>query len=386
MSRFTAFDQLEEDTEFPTTNETHTRRGQKINQIGKQHAQFQVLNQHHDNEMVNPNFQISSSTKRRKLKSKVWNDFALDEKDGKEWAICNHCRKKFVGSGKSGTTHLKNHLETCRGKNKLVEGAGTSTKTSDSTTSVVVKEKSVIDKELNPLDVARVIIKYGFSSLNAIKIDILHVYKEEKEKLIRYIDKLPCRFNLKIEWFHKGYFFIVLQFIDDSWELKKKIIDFQRAKGFVEILKCSLLEWNIDKKICSTVADVGGESDAVISEIDNWLSKRGSLPFIGQFFPIDCLVYSLQHYIRNGGKWICDVLKKMKHCFDFARKTSSNERMFQTPTEEFKLLECALELKNTFCELERKDPDFKLINLSTEEWDKASVVCEYWKLLKDATG
>ena len=59
------------------------------------------------------NSALPTSSKQRRLKSEVWNDFKRVEVDGKHQAICNHCGKFFTGSSKSGTTHLKNHLSRC---------------------------------------------------------------------------------------------------------------------------------------------------------------------------------------------------------------------------------------------------------------------------------
>ena len=59
------------------------------------------------------NSALPTSSKQRRLKSEVWNDFKRVEVNGKHQAICNHCRKFFSGSSKSGTTHLKNHLSRC---------------------------------------------------------------------------------------------------------------------------------------------------------------------------------------------------------------------------------------------------------------------------------
>ena len=86
--------------------------------------------------------------KRRKLKSKVWDEFTKSKPgvDGKQWAICNHCGEKFDGCSKKGTTHLKNHLasKTCRDK-RNGGNEDKSTKTRDkSATPVVMEEKSYV--------------------------------------------------------------------------------------------------------------------------------------------------------------------------------------------------------------------------------------------------
>ena len=61
------------------------------------------------------NPQTSNATPRqRKLRSIVWNDFTKElREDGGDIATCNHCKRKFTGASRSGTTHLRNHLRFC---------------------------------------------------------------------------------------------------------------------------------------------------------------------------------------------------------------------------------------------------------------------------------
>jgi hypothetical protein len=56
--------------------------------------------------------------KRRKLYSKVWNDFVQMCVDGKWKAKCNYCGKKLSAVSRNGTTHLKTHLKSCPLNNK----------------------------------------------------------------------------------------------------------------------------------------------------------------------------------------------------------------------------------------------------------------------------
>ncbi|KAJ0035779.1 hypothetical protein Pint_25924 [Pistacia integerrima] len=191
---------------------------------------------------MNADLENLSRTKRRKLNSKVWKEFTKHKEDGKEWAICKHCERKFHGSSKKGTTHLKNHLERCHRGNRN-PGEAAVVETNHLIAPIVVKEKSVTDEELNHLDAARMIIKYGFSSLRSIKADIFHVYKEEKEKLRGYFNKLFRNFRLKFEW------------------------------GFSDV-KGLLLDLNVDKNICSTVEGLLSEIRKSFNYVCEMLSNE----------------------------------------------------------------------------------------------------------------
>ncbi|KAL9436821.1 hypothetical protein AB3S75_022797 [Citrus x aurantiifolia] len=91
--------------------------------------------------------------KRRKLKSKVWDEFTKYRgEDGIEWAICSLCEKKFDGSSKKGTTHLKNHLVRCRAKIKFKGGGRDTDKPIKTRDVAVINEKSVIDLNKSSFD------------------------------------------------------------------------------------------------------------------------------------------------------------------------------------------------------------------------------------------
>jgi hypothetical protein len=52
-------------------------------------------------------------TKRRKLRSAVWNDFKIVKVRGEVKAQCNYCHKQLGGNNKNGTKHLHDHLRIC---------------------------------------------------------------------------------------------------------------------------------------------------------------------------------------------------------------------------------------------------------------------------------
>ncbi|KAK6290115.1 hypothetical protein POUND7_001656 [Theobroma cacao] len=65
----------------------------------------------------------SSSTKRRrKLTSEVWNHFEKKNINWEDVASCNYCKAILKANSKNGTTALKNHMNTCvRRKNSSIE-------------------------------------------------------------------------------------------------------------------------------------------------------------------------------------------------------------------------------------------------------------------------
>ncbi|KAJ4723582.1 Zinc finger BED domain-containing protein RICESLEEPER [Melia azedarach] len=324
----------------------------------------------HDNGIENRNQQSSSPTKRRKLTSKVWKHLTrYSGKDGKVRALCKYCKKDFDGSSKNGTTHLNNHLKRCRSSrnedglgetlayhdngdeshsahgqeiaeireqdahfetainldNSEMENAGNDVDNSlgaerrklrsrasqdfigyEAETGMEWAQLVINQHQMNRRSVTRAIIKHGFSTLNSIKSDIFFVYQEEREKLCRYFLKLSCRFSIAVKCF-EDYILAVLYFIDDSWKLKRKILNFQRASDyyFSDVLKDCLSDCKIDKNICSIVATIDdGNKTAAINK---WYKKEASLPFGEHLLSIDRLVPSGEHLLSID--WLVHLLK-----------------------------------------------------------------------------
>ncbi|KAK9194344.1 hypothetical protein WN944_005049 [Citrus x changshan-huyou] len=328
-------------------------------------------NENQEKVMVNEDAENSCRNKRKK--SKVWDEFSKHN----GLAVCNHCGREFDGSSKKGTTHLNNHLQRCRGKRNRAGDADKSI-------------KSVIDA-----------IGLGMSSehwdllvLNSKKDDILQVYNEEKEKLHGFLNKLSCRFSLTIEWY-ANCCLLVVHYINDGWVPMWKVISLQDVKFtytiLLENMKRSCLDWKIDRDICSTVITMG---DNEISQISSWVCERGSLPFGGQMMAIGGLVEILLTFVDNLSSCICDAVE-IRRCFHYVLKsTPSNEHKFRMisadkvksmgkKTYGFEQLEIAVGLKEVLCELVNADSNFKSMNLTKEDWHKATVTYERIKALHD---
>ncbi|TXG68888.1 hypothetical protein EZV62_003823 [Acer yangbiense] len=191
----------------------------------------------------------SSQMKKRKLRSNVWEHFHKSkDKDGNDRARCNLCDKDFDGSSKKGTTHLRNHFQSCqKRRNGAVDKPA---EAGNSMNPIAIQEKSVMYQQLDNLDLTRIIFKYGVMSLNSTQE--LQAYNEERKKLRKYSEKLSCRFCLTIDevliW-NDFYFCFMVYFIDDDWKLKRNIIGFSHTGDDQTALKCLknvLLEWGIN--------------------------------------------------------------------------------------------------------------------------------------------
>lgn len=198
--------------------------------------------------------------KKRKLTSQVWDFFTREYvggvgKDAKYRATCKDCNRKFDGSSKGGTTHLKNHHDTCplRANNvdirqafigKSIDNANPSNKIKTQKFDPSV-ERALFAKMIAKHDlpflmsqyeyfrnwISYCMPSYKFRSRNTVKNDVMQVYTEQKEIIYNVIGDLDSRVTLTTDGWtsdhqNRGYFCVTCHYIDSDWKLQSKLLAF----------------------------------------------------------------------------------------------------------------------------------------------------------------
>ncbi|KAL1180954.1 hypothetical protein V6Z11_A02G013800 [Gossypium hirsutum] len=365
-----------------------------------------------------------SKATQRKLRSKVWDHFDRFEEDGKQVAKCKHCPKVLTGSSKSGTTHLNNHLKVCPGKKKQNQE-------SQLILPVDTNEGSLrFDKKRSHMDLVKMMIKLqcpldmaeqetfknflkGLQPMFEFQSkDILsyrhRIYDEEKEKHQLYFDKLASKFNLTVSlWKNNSgkttYCSLTSHFIDDGWELKRKILALKTlehindTKALGEIIGSLVLEWNISNKVCSITVDNSFLNDSMVDQIKEiCLSDQGSVSSNHWFISFTLL--------EDGFREMDGILFKLRKSIEYVTETRQGKLKCQEAVDQVKLhggkywddlsfrlesdfdvLDSALRSREIFCKLEQIDENFKL-NPTMEEWENAVALQSCLKCFDDIKG
>ncbi|KAK4855047.1 hypothetical protein QYF36_003503 [Acer negundo] len=147
---------------------------------------------------------------------------------------------------------------------------------------------------------------------------LLRVYKQEKEKLSKYLSDLSCLFTLTIDRVQKHshvYFCLTVHFIDDDWELKNKILNFTCPnRPSLDTFKSLLLDWNIDKnlnphfKSINLTREEWGEATAIyefLISLDNVVCyfSLTQYPTTNLYFPKVCNIYKKLHSWEKSDYW-----------------------------------------------------------------------------------
>ncbi|KAG6752129.1 hypothetical protein POTOM_044348 [Populus tomentosa] len=245
-------------------------------------------------------------------------------------------------------------------------------------------------------------------SKDEVTDDVLTISRREKEKLINCFDKLSCLFSLSIDLGSSNdkmmtYCCFTVHFIDDGWQLKKKILAFRNLRynydmGTVhEVLKSVLTEWSINKNVRFIFLDITPPNDHMIGELKSKVSDQAP-PIHRHLFCVPSYAQTLILLAQDGFSEIRSVLYKIRECIEYVKGSSLIRQRFQEainngslqdremPTLDvparwdttFLMLESSLEFITAFNHLEQLDDDFK-VNPPAEEWNKATAVCECLK-------
>ncbi|XP_010256082.1 PREDICTED: zinc finger BED domain-containing protein RICESLEEPER 2-like isoform X2 [Nelumbo nucifera] len=388
----------------------------------------------------NTNIGDVSSSKiihKRKRTSKVWEDFDLITKpSGVQEAICKHCRHAFVGGSASGTTHLKNHLPRCKSrrfKDPLQQLLAVTKTASEK----CVLEPFKFDAQRSRLDLVRFIISYGcpfdvvenpffgifttnlnpsfkIISRNTIRNDCLKLYKQEKEKLYKYLDTLSCRFSITIDMWTStqrlSYCAVTVHYINNAWQLNHKIIAFTAmrspydGKTLCRVIMDVALDWNIDKKLFSITTDTISNNDVMVKELKKHLNDRSLLPLCGDLFHIHCSSHIFNFIVQDVLGEVSELLYKIRESVKYVKSSQLREQKFENaknqvkifPKKEmfidtayrwnstYEMLDCALEMKEAFCRLKDIDHDYHIYP-SEEEWKIGSIIRDCLKIFYNTT-
>ncbi|KAL4284773.1 hypothetical protein GQ457_16G007020 [Hibiscus cannabinus] len=385
---------------------------------------------------------------KRKRKSKWWAHFSDTEDSA--FASCKYCKKLIGCETKNGTTPLANHIKRCKKyppnldtKQKLIDFKGETLVSEDGTVETVCVPKLwEFDQDLCRKKLARMLIvdelpfvfveREGFhefcKALNPLfKLpsrvtatrDCYTLFIEQRNKLKISFKNLHSRVCLTTDTWTSGqnlsYMCLTAHFIDDDWNLHKRIINFCPIVGHSGQLigraveKC-LNEWGL-KNIMTVTVDNASSNDLAIDYLRRRLNIWESSLLEGQYLHMRCASHILNLIVREGLKELDLSIMKVRALVRYVRSSPARLQKFKTCIEEEKedskrlvtldvetrwnstylMLESAIKFKKAFASLYMKDSScFKELRklgggLKEEDWKRVGSFLPFLSVFYDAT-
>ncbi|KAJ4757217.1 Zinc finger BED domain-containing protein RICESLEEPER 2 [Rhynchospora pubera] len=311
----------------------------------------------------------SVSNMGQKRRSEVWDHF--QKTPDCQSAICEHCGKILTSTKYSGTSHLKRHLEKCEkrsvgGMNQPVrvayseedrdfglnheEHEGFSMGNIIQPLRVVAFNEEKRDfglnqqkHELQPLVKMAIMAKIPLLSSDDKKIwrsllgpvnfetEVCGYYQNEKKKLAVQLKHLTSRvsFTCEITGEIKGYCSMTAFFIDDDFNLVKRLIGFKKLNdsGIVAGIESCISDWKLEDKVFTFTLAPGLDQSDVIDSLKAKYSSN--MLFDGQYIHVPCcrttVVDFIDHYIYS---FVLKEGRKIREFFETLTSIPSRMSIF----------------------------------------------------------
>ncbi|KAL4183422.1 hypothetical protein AMTRI_Chr11g98170 [Amborella trichopoda] len=384
--------------------------------------------------------QQSSSSKRRKTTSIVWEHFTMETFiGGCRKARCKYCLHTFAfgnGAKQLGTSHLKRHLGICpknRNSDRKQELLTLTPKDKNEGNTSLSNPK--FDQSRSREDLARMIILHEyplsvvehpafinfvqslqprFKMVNqaTVRDDCLAIYQKEKQSLMQLLQTIPGRISLSLDkWTTEEtleYMRITGHFVDCDFKLQKRVLNFTMLpypftrNDLSDVILTCLTDWNILTKLSTVTLDRHHTDDCIGSNLKDCLSSKNMLLLSGRVFNVCCCADVLNLIVQDGLEAINDVIHKIRESVKYVKASQAHEQNFsklfqqlEIPSKKdlcldvqgewnttFLMLEAALEFKQAFSCLGSHDSNYEGAP-SEDEWKKVEVLCIYLKVFYD---
>ncbi|KAJ0915548.1 putative transcription factor/ chromatin remodeling BED-type(Zn) family [Helianthus annuus] len=309
-----------------------------------------------------------------KKRSSWWQHYT--DSDVPDKAECIYCHKLIGCSSKGGTTPLRNHINACKDyppnidkKQKLLDLESKTHVSDDGSVETVTVPKlwefnqEVIRKALVKMLIVdelpfSFVERAGFrefckvinphfivpSRATATR-DCYGYFIEERRRLVNIFKNMSTRVCLTTDTWTSGqnlsYMCLTAHFIDDDWNLHKRIINFCPIVGHSGVLigraveKC-LTEWGL-KNVLTVTVDNASSNDIAIQHLQKVFNHWECGVLKGEFLHMRCAAHILNLVVKDGLTTLSLPIKKIRALVKYVRSSPAGLQKFLVCVEEEKI-------------------------------------------------
>ncbi|XP_030942135.1 zinc finger BED domain-containing protein RICESLEEPER 2-like [Quercus lobata] len=240
---------------------------------------------------------------------------------------------------------------------------------------------------------------------NTLKSDILKIYDNEREKVLKMTDKNGSRMAITTDLWtlsnkKRGFIVITVHFIDHTWTLQSRVLRFVYVPSsytkdvLVEVLVDCFLEWNINRKLSTITVDNCSTNDAMIRLFLNKLDTS-SFMFGRSMLQMRCAAHILNLIVQDELPLIGDGIKRIRDSVIYWTGSPKRRQQFEENARQLRVqctkelvLDCKTHWNSTYLILSTaliyKDV---FLHLAKRETFYTCLPYDYdWKLAKDICG
>ncbi|KAH9650349.1 BED-type domain-containing protein [Citrus sinensis] len=307
------------------------------------------------NSSSNPGVNISTPSTTQSTTDSVINTHASNGKGGKESKVWEHYTK-FENDTKSCTAYADRKVDlkqktlvfednTTGGGSNLV--AISCSKEDRRIEMIIIDELpfSFVEKEGFRKFMSKACPKLDRFSRRTVARDVYQLYLNEKNNLKKVFARNKYRVCITTDCWtsiqNLNYMVIIAHFIDDEWQLHKRILNFcqiddHKGDTIGKLIESCLLEWGIDKVFTITV-DNASSNDLVISYLKKKLNNWGGLMLNGDYLHVRCCAHIINLIVTEGLKEMNNYVSSIRNAVKYVRSSPARLVRFRKCVEHEKL-------------------------------------------------
>ena len=173
----------------------------------------------------------------------------------------------------------------------------------------------------------------------------LKIYTAECQKLKKFFSKFSHRVCLTTDTWtsiqNLNYLCLTAHFIDDHWQLQKRILNFcpiTSHKGIMigKAVERCLLDWGIYKVFTITV-DNASSNDVGVSYLKTRLASWKGSVLGGDFLHMRCCAHILSLIVKEGLKEMDDSIFRIRSAVKYVRSSPARLQRFKACVEKEKI-------------------------------------------------
>jgi hypothetical protein len=292
-----------------------------------------------------------------KKRAKVWAYVDSEIIDGIEKAVCKYCKLQLSSVSGKGTTHLNRHIGYyCphipqEDRDRFLASLKNTPGRDNSVFDPVVF-RGLVAKYFLHGEVAfrkaddpawKEMINYCQPSFHAVgrqtvRADCMMLYEEEKLQLQDKITKLKSHVSLTADLWSSnqnlGYLGVTTHYIDEEFELQKKIIAFKQISyphnsfAVQDGITACLMEWDLVDRVFSVTLDNASVNNRAIRDLCAALGPQ--MFFKGEHLHVRCAAHVLNIMVQAGLQIIPYAIKRIRDIVRVATSTPSRLQTFNS--------------------------------------------------------
>nr|GEY08463.1 zinc finger BED domain-containing protein RICESLEEPER 2-like [Tanacetum cinerariifolium] len=173
---------------------------------------------------------------------------------------------------------------------------------------------------------------------NTVKKEVLSIYEREKLKIKKELKKIKGRICLTSDLWTSvtsdGYMTLSAHYIDESWVLRKKVLNFRvippphTGSLLAHSVITFLREWGIKNKVFTITLDNATNNNGLVDCLKDQLSLNDALFCDGEFMHVRCCAHVLNLIVQSGLKVIEESIEKVRESMKFTRGSATRKKKF----------------------------------------------------------